>query len=76
MVPLVYMVVTVFDAGVWSVRWNYLPKNDYLKVSMIITMLALVAIILIDSVIKWKQIITARKAGKSMATISKSLTAK
>ena len=76
LVPLVYMVVTVFDAGVWSVRWNYLPKNDYLKVSMIITMLALVAIILIDSVIKWKQIITARKAGKSMATISKSLTAK
>ncbi len=76
LVPLVYMVVTVFDAGVWSVRWNYLPKNDYLKVSMIVVMLALVAIILIDCVIKWKQIITARKAGKSMATISKSLTAK
>jgi len=39
-------------------------------------MLVLAAIILIDSVIKWNQIITARKAGKSMATISKNVTAK
>ncbi|OLN31647.1 carbon starvation CstA family protein [Desulfosporosinus metallidurans] len=76
LVPLFYMVVTVFDAGVWSVRWNYLPKNDYLKVSMIIIMLALVVIILTDSVVKWNQIITARKAGKSMATVSRRLTAK
>ena len=76
LVPLLYMVVTVFDAGVWSVRWNYLPKNDYLKVSMIIIMLALVVIILADSVVKWNRIITARKAGKSMATVSRKLTAK
>ena len=76
LVPMVYMVVTVFDAGVWSVRWNYLPKHDYLKVAMIVIMLALVVIILIDCFIKWNEIITARKAGKSMATISKPFTAK
>ena len=75
-VPMIYMVVTVFDAGIWSVRWNYLPKNDYLKVSMIIIMLALVVVILIDCLIKWKMIITARNAGKSMATVSKSQAAK
>lgn len=75
-VPLVYMVFTVFDAGVWSVRWNYLPKNDLLKVYMIVIMLILAVIILVDSVIKWNQIISARKAGKSMATVSKRLTAK
>lgn len=76
LVPMIYMVVTVFDAGVWSVRWNYLPKHDYLKVSMIIIMLALVLIILIDCLIKWKLIITNRKAGISMATISKPFAAK
>jgi len=76
LVPMIYMVVTVFDAGVWSVRWNYLPKHDYLKVSMIVIMLALVLIILIDCLIKWKLIITNRKAGISMATISKPFAAK
>lgn len=76
LVPLVYMVATVFTAGIWSVRFNYMPSHDYLKVSMIIVMLILVAVILIDGVIKWRTVITARKAGKSMATVSKSLTAK
>jgi len=76
LVPMIYMVVTVFDAGVWSVRWNYLPKHDYLKVSMIVIMLTLVLVILIDCFIKWKLIITNRKAGISMATISKPFAAK
>jgi len=76
LVPMIYMVVTVFDAGLWSVRWNYLPKHDYLKVGMIVIMLALVLVILIDCFIKWKLIITNRKAGISMATISKPFAAK
>lgn len=69
-VPLTYLAATVFTAGVWSVRFNYLPHHDYLKVSMIIIMLVLAAVILVDSVVKWSQIISARKSGKSMATIS------
>ena len=70
LLPLSYLAVTVFTAGVWSIRFNYLPKLDYLKAGMIVVMLFLVAVILADSLLKWKQIIADRKAGIPTATIA------
>lgn len=65
-VPLIYLTVTVFTAGIWSLIHNYMPSHDYLKSALIILMLILAAIILIDSVIKWGKIVGGRRVGRSM----------
>lgn len=75
-VPLVYMVATVFDAGIWSMMNQYLPAKDYLKASLIVIMLLLAAVIIIDGVRKWIEIINDRKAGRSTATVSLPLSGK
>ncbi|MHB1653000.1 MAG: carbon starvation CstA family protein [Desulfitobacteriaceae bacterium] len=76
LLPFTYMVVTVFRAGTWSLMNQYWPAHDYTKSALIVIMLFLAAIIIIDSFRKWRQIIAARKAGKSMATVSLPLTGK
>lgn len=76
LVPFVYMAVTVFRAGIWSVMNQYLPAKDYTKVSLIVIMLVLAAFIIVDSVTKWQKIIAARKAGRTTATVSLPLSGK
>lgn len=75
-VPLVYMVFTVFDAGIWSMMNQYLPAKDYLKAGLIVIMLLLAAIIIIDGIRKWIEIVNDRKAGRSTATVSLPLSGK
>ncbi|WP_414647925.1 carbon starvation CstA family protein [Desulfitobacterium sp.] len=70
LVPFTYMVVTVFYAGLWSMMNQYMPAHDYVKVGLIVIMLVLAAVILIDGVRKWFEIIAERKAGHPTATIS------
>ncbi|KLU63194.1 carbon starvation protein A [Peptococcaceae bacterium CEB3] len=74
--PLIYMVVTVFFAGIWSLFNQYLAIHDYVKSALIVIMLALAVIIVVDSVYQWGKIIAARKAGRSTATVSLPLSGK
>lgn len=76
LVPMAYMVVTVFRAGIWSIMNQYLPAHDYLKASLIVIMLALAAIIIVDAIIKWQKIISDRKKGRPTATVSLPLSGK
>ncbi|WP_434510191.1 carbon starvation CstA family protein [Desulfitobacterium sp. AusDCA] len=76
LVPLVYMVFTVFDAGIWSMMNQYLPAKDYIKAALIVIMLLLAAVIIIDSVRKWVEIVNDRNAGRSTATVSLPLSGK
>lgn len=70
LVPMAYMVVTVFRAGIWSLMNQYLPAKDYLKSGLIVIMLFLAAVIIVDSVLKWQKIIADRKAGRQTATVT------
>ena len=74
--PLTYMVATVFRAGTWSLMHQYLPAGDYVKSALIVIMLVLAAIIIVDGVRKWIQVVADRKAGKSTATVSLPLASK
>lgn len=74
--PMAYMVVTVFRAGTYALINQYWPAHDYVKSMLIVIMLVLATIIIIDSFLKWRQIIADRKAGKKTATVSLPLASK
>lgn len=74
--PWLYMVVTVFRAGTWSLMNQYMPAHDYVKSVLIVIMLVLAAIIIVDSIRKWVQVVADRRAGKNTATVSLPVTGK
>ncbi len=74
--PLTYMVATVFRAGTWSLMHQYLPAHDYVKSALIVIMLALAVIIIVDGVRKWFEVVADRKAGRETATVSLPLASK
>ncbi|MDI6813537.1 MAG: carbon starvation CstA 5TM domain-containing protein, partial [Desulfitobacteriaceae bacterium] len=74
--PLTYMVATVFRAGTWSLMHQYLPAHDYVKSALIVIMLALAVIIIVDGVRKWFEVVADRKAGRNTATVSLPLASK
>lgn len=74
--PLTYMIATVFRAGTWSLMNQYLPAHDYVKSALIVIMLALAVIIIVDGVRKWFEVVADRKAGRKTATVSLPLASK
>jgi carbon starvation protein len=56
LLPMLFLVVTVFTGGLWNIPMHW-AKNQPVSAVLTIIMLALAAIIVVDSTIKWTTIL-------------------
>jgi carbon starvation protein len=51
--PGLFMIPVTMSAGYLNIRNNYLPKGDWLKVSLSVTLMVLMAFVFIEAFWKW-----------------------
>jgi carbon starvation protein len=60
-VPLAFVTITTFWAGIENIRINYYPKGNYLLVAISVIIIVMVVAMLADCVHKWIRMIKAQK---------------
>jgi carbon starvation protein len=59
-VPGLFMIPVTMSAGYLNIKNNYLPKGDWLKVSLSVTLMFLMAFVFIEAFYKWYELLQVR----------------
>jgi len=63
-VPGIFMIPVTMTAGYLNVTTNYLPKGDWLKVILSVTLMILMALVFIEAFRKWFQLLQVKELVK------------
>jgi len=63
-VPGIFMIPVTMTAGYLNVTTNYLPKGDWLKVVLSVTLMILMALVFIEAFRKWFQLLQVKELVK------------
>ena len=63
-VPGIFMIPVTMTAGYLNVTTNYLPKGDWLKVVLSVTLMILMALVFIEAFRKWFQLLQIKQLVK------------
>lgn len=64
LVPMLYLFASVMTAGYWAIVHQYLPKANYLNITLSSIMMGLSVIVMADATVKWIGLVRDRLAGK------------
>ncbi|MDD4760825.1 MAG: hypothetical protein PHU66_08460, partial [Bacteroidaceae bacterium] len=60
-IPLLFMFVTAFTAGIYNIFVFYLPKGEYLLAVCSVVMIVLIVFVIVNSVRSWIRILSGSK---------------
>jgi carbon starvation protein len=63
-VPGLFMIPVTMSAGYLNIRNNYLPKGDWLKVSLSVTLMFLMAFVFVEAFFKWYELLQVKSPVK------------
>jgi len=64
---MLYLFASVMTAGYWAIVHQYLPKANYLNITLSSIMMGLSIIVMADATVKWIGLVRDRLAGKPVA---------
>jgi carbon starvation protein len=63
-IPGLFMIPVTMSAGYLNIKNNYLPKGDWLKVSLSVTLMFLMAFVFIEAFYKWYELLQVKESVK------------
>ena len=60
-IPGIFMIPVTMSAGYLNIRNNYLPKGDWLKVGLSVTLMFLMAIVFIEAFHRWYELLQVKQ---------------
>jgi carbon starvation protein len=63
-VPGIFMIPVTMSAGYFNIKYNYLPKGNYLNVGISIVLMVLMTVVFIEAFWKWAELLRIREKVK------------